>query len=63
MVSGPSVVQVACLHVTLTFAYAFPQYLFSPLVEKLGYEFGENDSPDVRQLRTLAYVKSPNSPQ
>ncbi|CCO26128.1 aminopeptidase 2 [Rhizoctonia solani AG-1 IB] len=37
---------------------AFRRYLFSPLVKKLGYEFSENDSPDVRQLRTLAITQS-----
>ncbi|EUC67135.1 leucyl aminopeptidase [Rhizoctonia solani AG-3 Rhs1AP] len=37
---------------------AFRRYLFAPLVKKLGYEFDENDSPDVRQLRTLAITQS-----
>ncbi|KAL5636049.1 hypothetical protein ACGC1H_004760 [Rhizoctonia solani] len=37
---------------------AFCRYLFVPLVKKLGYEFDENDSPDVRQLRTLAITQS-----
>ncbi|KAG8687839.1 Aminopeptidase 2 mitochondrial, partial [Ceratobasidium sp. 395] len=37
---------------------AFRRYLFVPLVKKLGYEFGENDAPDVRQLRTLAVTQS-----
>ncbi|KAH7340339.1 leucyl aminopeptidase [Rhizoctonia solani] len=37
---------------------AFRRYLFTPLVKKLGYEFGDNDSPDVRQLRTLAITQS-----
>ncbi|KAG9085108.1 Aminopeptidase 2 mitochondrial [Ceratobasidium sp. UAMH 11750] len=36
---------------------AFRRYLFSPLVKKLGYEFAENDAPDVRQLRTLAITQ------
>ncbi|KAG8691051.1 Aminopeptidase 2 mitochondrial [Ceratobasidium sp. 423] len=37
---------------------AFRRYLFTPLVKKLGYGFGENDAPDVRQLRTLAITQS-----
>ncbi|CUA72325.1 hypothetical protein RSOLAG22IIIB_00991 [Rhizoctonia solani] len=37
---------------------AFRRYLFAPLVKKLGYEFDENDTPDVRQLRTLAITQS-----
>ncbi|KAJ1310324.1 hypothetical protein OPQ81_007063 [Rhizoctonia solani] len=37
---------------------AFRRYLFAPLVKKLGYDFGENDAPDVRQLRTLAITQS-----
>ncbi|CAE7227454.1 unnamed protein product [Rhizoctonia solani] len=37
---------------------AFRRYLFGPLVKKLGYEFDENDTPDVRQLRTLAITQS-----
>ncbi|KAG9104921.1 Aminopeptidase 2 mitochondrial [Ceratobasidium sp. 370] len=36
---------------------AFRRYLFSPLVKKLGYEFADNDAPDVRQLRTLAITQ------
>ncbi|CAE6452278.1 unnamed protein product [Rhizoctonia solani] len=40
------------------FRRAFRRYLFTPLVKKLGYEFGENDAPDVRQLRTLAITQS-----
>ena len=28
--------------------------LFTPLVDKLGYEYAEEDSADTRELRTLA---------
>ena len=34
------------------------QNLFSPLVEKLGFENGENDSPDTLQLRELAITSA-----
>ncbi|KAF8682603.1 ERAP1-like C-terminal domain [Rhizoctonia solani] len=37
---------------------AFRRYLFTPLVKKLGYDFDDNDAPDVRQLRTLAITQS-----
>lgn len=30
------------------------QFLFEPIVKKLGYEYGANDSADVTELRTLA---------
>jgi len=28
--------------------------LFKPIVDRMGFEFGEDDDPDTRQLRTLA---------
>ncbi|KAG9123895.1 Aminopeptidase 2 mitochondrial [Ceratobasidium sp. 392] len=37
---------------------AFRRYLFAPLVKKLGYEFAEDDAPDVRQLRALAITQA-----
>ncbi|KAF8603360.1 hypothetical protein BDV93DRAFT_523426 [Ceratobasidium sp. AG-I] len=36
----------------------FRRHLFSPLVKKLGYEFSDDETPDVRQLRTLAITQS-----
>ena len=32
----------------------FRTKLFKPIVDRMGFEFGENDDPDTRQLRTLA---------
>ncbi|CAE6537754.1 unnamed protein product [Rhizoctonia solani] len=37
---------------------AFRRYLFVPLVEKLGYEYKDTESPDVHELRTLAITQS-----
>ncbi|KAF9054698.1 leucyl aminopeptidase [Panaeolus papilionaceus] len=37
---------------------AFSRKLFVPLVEKLGYEYSPDDSPDVTLLRTLAITQS-----
>lgn len=28
--------------------------MYSPLVEKLGYDYKDDESPDIKQLRTLA---------
>ncbi|KAG8927425.1 Aminopeptidase 2 mitochondrial [Tulasnella sp. 418] len=33
---------------------AFRRYLFKPIVDRLGYEYSETDSPDTVELRTLA---------
>ena len=33
---------------------AIETFLFRPIVDKLGYEHGPNDAPDVKELRTLA---------
>lgn len=32
----------------------FRKFLFYPIVEKLGFKYSESDTPDVRELRTLA---------
>ncbi|CAE6458236.1 unnamed protein product [Rhizoctonia solani] len=37
---------------------AFRRYLFVPLVEKLGYDYKDTESPDVHELRTLAISQS-----
>ncbi|KAF9036751.1 hypothetical protein BJ165DRAFT_1532853 [Panaeolus papilionaceus] len=37
---------------------AFRRKLFAPLVERLGYEYSADDSPDVTLLRTLAITQS-----
>lgn len=33
---------------------AFRRSLFSPIVQRLGYDYAEHESPDIHQLRTLA---------
>ena len=49
----------------LTFTHPFHkltegiiQSLFSPLVQKLGYEYSPEDSTDIRELRTLAITQA-----
>lgn len=35
--------------------------LFTPLVDKLGYEYSEGDSADTRELRTLSIEAAANA--
>lgn len=46
-----------CIHIiriATKFTYLCPQKIFSPVVERLGFEYSETESVDTRQLRTRA---------